>query len=114
MSGHIVGLVEGEHYSAIPEIGELFSKANTAFDRLESDPDPQVRAKTAWAVRTVGAGAIGPLTGALRDDRPEVRVSAARALGDMEIGFTTKLQLRRTSLFDSDPNVRAEAKTSLQ
>jgi HEAT repeat protein len=90
---------QGVRLEAVVHLGELrYAQAvEPLVVVLACDEDADVRLEAAWALGQLGdAGAVEPLVGALRDENEDVRVVAARVLG--EAGLLHWLLFHRVSL----------------
>jgi HEAT repeat protein len=91
----------------VEEIVERAQAIEALAGRL-SDPHPDVRDRSAWALGEIEhESAVEPLLGALQDSEARVRVRAAWALGEIEDASAVTGLL--AALSDGDADVRAKS-----
>ncbi len=89
--------------------------ASDLIDRLQNDPDPEVRTACAYALGNIQAKfALGPLQEVMENEKEEmpVRLAAAVALGQM--GYEQGIQFLIEQLKSSDEKIRSAAVEALR
>lgn len=98
-------------------IGELrYAKATPdLIDRLQNDADPEVRSACAYALGNIGAKfAVGPLQDVMNNEREEIPVRLAAAVGLGLMGNEQGIKFLIDQLKSSDEKIRASAVEALR